>query len=156
MIIKLKNVIPVCCLASLFKEEPYFLLSARKTRVKTKTLRLSGPRAAYCCPRNRSEAETNPSWARRPTSTYWWSLVSSWWVFVWGGAAWWQPKRSTANWWTPSSPSWLTVCLPSTSGSVFYFVDIVDNLNVIWYTYIKFVKLINTQLNEVSIHWVWT
>lgn len=147
MINMLKN---VECITSLFKERPYFLSSARKTRVKTKTLRLSGPRAAYCYPKNRSVVETNPSWARRPTSMYWWSLVSSWWVCVWGGAAWWQPKRSTANWWTPSSPSWLTVCLPSTSGSVFYFVDIVDN--VIWYTYIKFVKLINTQLNEVSIH----
>lgn len=147
MINMLKN---VECITSLFKERPYFLSSARKTRVKTKTLRLSGPRAAYCYPRNRSVVETNPSWARRPTSMYWWSLVSSWWVCVWGGAAWWEPKRSTANWWTPSSPSWLTVCLPSTSGSVFYFVDIVDN--VIWYTYIKFVKLINTQLNEVSIH----
>lgn len=116
MIIMFKNVI--CCLASLCKEL-FFFSSARKIRVKTKTLRHSAPRAAYCYPRNRSEAETNPSWARRPTSTYWWSLVSSWWVCVWGGAAWWQPKRSTANWWTPSSPSWPTVCLPSTSGWVF-------------------------------------
>lgn len=130
MIIMLKNVILVCCLASLFKEEPYFLSSARKTRVKTKTLRLSGPRAAYCYPRNRSEVETNPSWARRPTSTYWWSLVSSWWVFVWGGAAWWQRKRSTANWWTPSSPSWLIVCLPSTSG---WF-----NQNIFWSLYMYY------------------
>lgn len=121
MIIMFKNVI--CCLASLFKEELYTFSSARKRKVKTKMLRLFGPRAAYCYPRNRSVVETNPSWARRPTSMYWWSLVSSWWVCVWGGAAWWQPKRSTANWWTLSSPSWLTVCLPSTSGWDFDFVD---------------------------------
>lgn len=59
MIIMFKNVI--CCLASLFKEELYTLSSARKTKVKTKMLRLFGPRAAYFYPRNRSVVETNPS-----------------------------------------------------------------------------------------------
>lgn len=166
--IMFKNVI--CCLASLFKEGQYFLSSARKTRAKTKTLRRSGLRAAYCYPRNRSEVETNPSWARRPTSTYWWSLVSSWWVCVWGGAAWRRLKRSTANWWTPSSPFWLTVYLPSTSGWVFDFVDnikmtkilcccivgrfnfnwLINNLKILCFLWIRILNSAPRRCSEMS------